>query len=153
MHCKMSTSTASNQSATPSCSSNPTQPIQIGFSSASSSMTRPRNLSDASMLSGSPSPNGPAAFPSWKLARPQLPQGPPSSYISDEDLFGDDEVTYLDEAPEPPRTAEQWMTSTKRGMPMAGNESLVTLASSCGSYESFGFSNGYVPSKPISMKK
>ncbi|TIA20282.1 hypothetical protein D6C81_04281 [Aureobasidium pullulans] len=149
----MSTSTTSSaRSTTPSCSSNPTQPIQIGFSSMSSTMTRPRNTSDASLLSGSPSPNGPAAYPSWKLARPQLPQGPPSSYISDEDLFGDDDVHYLDEAPEPPRTAEQWMTS-KRGMHMAANASLVTLDSSCGSYDSFGFSNGYVPSKPIMMMK
>ncbi|KAG9680030.1 hypothetical protein KCU99_g127, partial [Aureobasidium melanogenum] len=149
----MSTSTTSSaRSTTPSCSSNPTQPIQIGFSSSSSTMTRPRNTSDASILFGSPSPNGPAAFPSWKLARPQLPQGPASSYISDEDLFGDDEVAYLDEAPEPPRTAEQWMTS-KRGMAMAANASLVTLDSSCESYNSFGFSNGYTPSKPIMMRK
>ncbi|KEQ58751.1 uncharacterized protein M437DRAFT_58738 [Aureobasidium melanogenum CBS 110374] len=149
----MSTSTISSaRFTTPSCSSNPTQPIQIGFSSSSSTMGRPRNTSDASIVFGSPSPNGPAAFPSWKLARPQLPQGPASSYISDEDLFGDDEVAYLDEAPEPPRTAEQWMTS-KRGMGMAANASLVTLDSSCESYNSFGFSNGYTPSKPIMMKK
>jgi hypothetical protein len=151
----MSTSTTSSaRSTTPSCSSDPTQPIQIGFSSSSSTMTRPRNTSDASILFGSPSPNGPAAYPSWKLARPQLPQGPPSSYISDEDLFGDDDVAYLNEAPEPPRTAEQWQTS-KRGMAMAmaANASLVTLDSSCESYNSFGFSNGYTPSKPIMMKK
>ncbi|KAI5199492.1 hypothetical protein E4T38_07001 [Aureobasidium subglaciale] len=115
-------------------------------------MTRPRNTSDASILSGSPSPNGPAAFPSWKLARPQLAQGPASSYFTDEDLFGDDDVAYLNEAPEPPRTAEQWMIS-RGGMPMAANASMVTLDSSCESYNSFGFSNGYTPSKPIMMKK
>jgi hypothetical protein len=151
MRSTMSTSTSSGRSTTPSCSSSPTQPIQIGFSSKSSTI-RPRNTSDASSLSESFSTNGPAAYPSWKLARPQLPQGPPSSYMSDEDLFGDDEVPYLNEAPEPPRTAEQWMTS-KRGMPMACNASLVTLDSSCDSYDGFGFSNGYVPSKPITMKR
>ncbi|KAI7333306.1 hypothetical protein KC315_g4272 [Hortaea werneckii] len=32
-----------------------------------------------------------------------------SSYLSDEDLFGDDNVPYFNEAPSPPRSAEAYL--------------------------------------------
>lgn len=110
----MSSSSPSASSASSSCSSTPSQPIQVGFKS-----TR-RDSEDASYFSsnGSLSSNSTCSFPSSSATTsPQYGSSStqrrpkPTSYFSDEELFGDDYgLPILRKAPEPPRSAAQWLS-------------------------------------------
>lgn len=55
-------------------------------------------------------PYSTCAYPSWPsgCGFKAASTGVPSAYVSDEDLFGDDDEPYLSEPPPPPRPAEMW---------------------------------------------
>ncbi|GAB7355951.1 hypothetical protein MBLNU459_g6584t1 [Dothideomycetes sp. NU459] len=110
----MSSSIHNANSANSSCSSTPSQPIQIGFAS-----TR-RGSEDASYYASdaSASSTRDCAYPSHTTTTSShygsssIQRRPkPTSYFSDEELFGDDQtLPILRKAPGPPRTAEQWLS-------------------------------------------
>lgn len=83
----------------------PSRPIQQR--SATSGTLRTIDLGRSSTQSGQYSS---CAFPSWPSgsAFQGFSSRRPSAHVSDEDLFGDDDVVPLREAPPPPRPAEMW---------------------------------------------
>ncbi|KAF2145513.1 uncharacterized protein K452DRAFT_120998 [Aplosporella prunicola CBS 121167] len=79
-----------------------TAPVCIPSSARSSSMSSNDSLSGSPR--GSSTPASSCAWPSWPSGKSF--GSPPSSFISDEDLFGDDffgSIPLLEEAPAPPR--------------------------------------------------
>lgn len=116
MHSTMPSPSTSVRSTPPSCSSTPSQPIQIGFgtprrneitydpASYSSNASNISTSSTSSTSSSTPSPYGSSC----------LQRNAPNSYFSDAELFGDDEeVPFLEEAPAPPRGAEAWLAQAR----------------------------------------
>lgn len=88
-----SSSYGSSPSTSPSsCASS----IQIGFTPPGS-----RPVNSIPVPTTQSSHYSSCAYPSWPSKRP-------SAYISDEDLFGDDDAPRLSEPPAPPRPAEMW---------------------------------------------
>jgi len=112
-------STTSLKSQTPS--SEPTHPIQIGFTPAGSDALL--DIFHASEpLSASASA---CAFPSWPKSDTLFaPSRRGASYISDEDLFGDfddlsisNEAPYLSEPPTPPRQQQEFLRRPAQPLP------------------------------------
>lgn len=128
MHSTMASSTASESSLS-SCSSTPSQPIQIGFNPTS----RPGSSYDAcsyssnastfsTMSTCSTTSSGASPYGSSVLQRRAA-----SSYFSDAELFGDDSSPFLEEAPAPPRGAEAWLAQARaqgHAPPMANERPL-----------------------------
>ncbi|KXS97279.1 hypothetical protein AC578_4578 [Pseudocercospora eumusae] len=54
-------------------------------------------------------PYSSCAYASWPAGSDLKKTSRPSAYVSDEDLFGDDDEAYLSEPPPPPRSAEVWL--------------------------------------------
>lgn len=117
-----SSSNASARSTPSSCSSTPSQPIQIGFNptsraradsylDASSYSSNASNFSTSSTTSTSTA--GASPYGSSCFGKKCLQRTAPSSYFSDAELFGDDQVPFLDEAPAPPRGAEAWLAQAR----------------------------------------
>lgn len=77
-------------------------------STLTSTSTRPIQIRPMTATSLSSSPSQSYAFPSCTHHRKKS-FDLPSLYVSDEDLFGDDDDPYLSEPPLPPRSAQQWM--------------------------------------------
>ncbi|KAK4494779.1 hypothetical protein PRZ48_014135 [Zasmidium cellare] len=97
----MSLASNSSRSSTQSSLHTPTsRPMSIASTSS------PRNSFSCSTTN----PYSSCAYPSWRSGSALRKNGTPSSYVSDEDLFGDDDdEPYLSEPPPPPRPAEVWM--------------------------------------------
>ena len=106
-----SSSATSSASSTMSISP-PTHPIQIGFTpSGSDALMDICGGHTSSSISSST-----CAFPSWPTRSSSLETSHgsrASSYLSDEDLFGDyskiDCDRVMNEAPNPPRTTDEWL--------------------------------------------
>ena len=104
-------SATSSQASTPSTSpstslSSSTRPMQIGFTPSGTDA-----LFDIFHASTPESSRySTCAFPSWPsgLVLKKAHNGRASAYISDEELFGDDDVPYLKEPPSPPRPTQMW---------------------------------------------
>lgn len=118
MHPTRSSSTASARSISSSCSSSPSQPIQIGFTPSlrsdaasydASSYSSHASTSSTSSVSSTSSSTTPSPYGSSCLQR-----NVPSSYFSDAELFGDEQgLPYLQQAPAPPRGAEAWLAQAR----------------------------------------
>ncbi|KAL1303519.1 hypothetical protein AAFC00_006894 [Neodothiora populina] len=110
---------ASSGSSPASCSSSPSQPIQIGFNPISRARSDTTTSFEASSYSSSTSNFSVASTASTASSGPSpygsscLQRSAPSSYFSDAELFGDEQVPYLDEAPAPPRGAEAWLAQAR----------------------------------------
>lgn len=114
-----SSSSSSARSTPASCSSTPSQPIQIGFNpsanaradsfyNSSSYSSNTSNFSTTSVSSTSAA--GPSPYGSSCFGKKCLQRSAPSSYFSDAELFGGEQAPFLDEPPAPPRGAEAWLT-------------------------------------------
>jgi hypothetical protein len=109
-----SCSSSAVSEGTPSTSPTSQGQAVIGFmprsTSTPTSAPMSRSTSQSSQA-GFPGFTQHAGFSSWPYgsAHRRTSSSTPNSYVSDEDLFGDDDLgAYLSEAPAPPRTAEEW---------------------------------------------
>ncbi|PVH98804.1 hypothetical protein DM02DRAFT_30346 [Periconia macrospinosa] len=88
----------------PSSSPSKSLPISIGSNMSSPTGSLYSNYSSSSSSSSSSNNASTCAYPSWPTGSSLGYRSPPSSFISDADLFGDDlDDGYLLEAPAPPR--------------------------------------------------
>ncbi|CZT25034.1 uncharacterized protein RCC_10762 [Ramularia collo-cygni] len=100
----MSYASTSNQHRTPPTSptgSFTSRPVAMTLSSSCSSSRR--ESFNSAMTTADPYST--CGYSMWATST----SGKPSAYVSDEDLFGNDDEAYLSEPPPPPRSAEVWM--------------------------------------------
>ncbi|KAF7196605.1 hypothetical protein HII31_01975 [Pseudocercospora fuligena] len=100
----MSFSSTSSRGSTPS-----TSPCRTITSRSSSNASAHRDSFSSTTSSTFSNPYSSCAYASWPAGSDLKKTSRPSAYVSDEDLFGDDDEAYLSEPPPPPRSAEVWL--------------------------------------------
>ena len=102
-------STSSKSTSTsPSTSPSSARSIQIGFTPSGTDALL--DIFPSASSSQSAQYSTCTAYPSWPSgsALKKATSRRPSAYLSDEDLFGDDDVPYMSDPPPEPRSAQVW---------------------------------------------